>query len=85
MRLEDAFLDTVEDLRRRCDLRASEYDLVQAAGLLRRLLIDEKRLWELVNRRHRVRIECVWTRIGVYNALADGRPVRVPWLCSTRS
>jgi hypothetical protein len=41
MNPQHLFLDTLEDLRRRTDLRATEYDMVQAAGLPRRLLLDD--------------------------------------------
>jgi hypothetical protein len=47
------FLDTMEDLRRRSDLRASEYEMVQSAGLVRRLIVDSPRLADQVNHRHR--------------------------------
>lgn len=40
MNLVNVFLETVEDLRARCSLTATEYDAVQASGLLRRLLTD---------------------------------------------
>lgn len=40
MNLNAVFLETVEDLRARCSLTATEYDAVQASGLLRRLLTD---------------------------------------------
>ena len=39
-RLAHIFVETLEDLRRRSSLTATDYDLVQAAGLLRRLLLD---------------------------------------------
>lgn len=39
-RLIRVFVDTVEDLRVRTRLNASEYDVAQGAGLLRRLLTD---------------------------------------------
>ena len=39
-------IDTVEDLRSRTGLRATEYDVTQAAGLIRRLLIDTYPLME---------------------------------------
>jgi hypothetical protein len=45
---EDVFVDTLEDLRRRCDLRATPYDMLQASGLMRRLLIEQ--LWVPPNR-----------------------------------
>ncbi|MFH7322504.1 hypothetical protein [Aeromicrobium sp. JJY06] len=40
MDLSSIFASTVEDLRNRSRYTASEYDAVQASGLLRRLLID---------------------------------------------
>ena len=60
MELGDAFVETVEDLRRRCDLRASEYDMVQAAGLIRRLLIDNNSLWDQANREIKSRPTVEW-------------------------
>ncbi|WP_275002386.1 hypothetical protein [Promicromonospora iranensis] len=44
IRLTRAFVDAVEDLRVRTRLNASEYDVGQAAGLLRRLLTDSSPL-----------------------------------------
>lgn len=41
-------VDTVEDLRSRCGLRASEYDVTQAAGLMRRLLVDGRAVVPMV-------------------------------------
>ena len=35
MDIHYVFVETVEDLRRRCDLRASEYDMVQARPIRR--------------------------------------------------
>ena len=53
MDAEALFVETVEDLRRRCDLRGTEYDMVQASGLIRRLLMDASPLWHQVNREFR--------------------------------
>jgi hypothetical protein len=72
------FLDTLEDLRRRTNLRAAEYDMVQAAGLLRRLVLDKSPLWAEVNREHRLKPECVWQRLHVATAARNG-PAWVPW------
>lgn len=63
MELVDVFIETIEDLRARCDLRASEYDMVQAAGLIRRLLIDGTPLWTQVNRDIRSSIEFEWMHV----------------------
>lgn len=60
---DDLFLDTMADLRRRTDLRASEYDVVQAAGLVRRLLVDATPLWSVVNRAHRLKPLCTISRM----------------------
>jgi hypothetical protein len=65
VKAEDLFLDTMEDLRRRCDLRATEYDTVQVAGLVRRLLLDSRKLWAEVNREHRLRPVCTWVHVRV--------------------
>ena len=40
MQITEIFIGTVEDLRYRSRLSAPEYDVVQASGLIRRLLID---------------------------------------------
>lgn len=63
MELTDVFIETIEDLRARCDLRASEYDMVQAAGLIRRLLIDGTPLWTQINRDIRSSIEFEWMTV----------------------
>ncbi len=78
MNFDNLFVDTVEDLRRRCHLRASEYDMVQAAGLIRRLTIDKHSLWELVNREHRLVIQCVWNDVAV--AHRSGAFISTLWL-----
>ncbi len=41
---EQLFLDTVEDLRRRSAIGAQRYDMIQSAGLVRRLLVDRRGL-----------------------------------------
>lgn len=61
--VNEAFIETVEDLRRRCDLRATEYDMVQAAGLIRRLLIDGSALWVQVNRQFKTKPSVEWATI----------------------
>ncbi len=61
--VNEAFVETVEDLRRRCDLRATEYDMVQAAGLIRRLLIDGSALWPQVNRQFKTKPTVEWTSL----------------------
>jgi hypothetical protein len=78
MNFDNLFVDTVEDLRRRCHLRASEYDMVQAAGLIRRLTIDKHSLWELVNREHRLVIQYVWNDVAV--AHRSGAFISTLWL-----
>lgn len=45
------FLDTMEDLRKRSDLRAGGYDMVQSAGLVRRLIFDRNKLADRIPRR----------------------------------
>ena len=55
MEAEALFVETVEDLRKRCDLRASEYDMVQASGLIRRLLMDGPPLWHAVNKTYKTK------------------------------
>lgn len=58
-----AFIATVEDLRSRSALTASEYDRTQAAGLIRRLVLDGQRLMDHANRTARLKIECEWHSI----------------------
>ncbi|MEW2444840.1 hypothetical protein [Micromonospora marina] len=79
---EDLFLDTLEDLRRRCDLRASEYDMVQVAGLVRRLLLDGQRLWVEANKAHRVKPICSWSTVQVVAGTHDGEAacISMHWL-----
>lgn len=71
MRAEHLFVATVEDLRRRCELSVSEYDMVQVAGLLRRLLLDQQSLATKVNKEYALSLTCSWTTVmtgaqGVY-------------------
>lgn len=61
-------VDTVEDLRGRCGLRASEYDVTQAAGLMRRLLLDSTGLVAIANRGPRMAIEYRWFASFQYTA-----------------
>jgi hypothetical protein len=80
---DDLFLDTLEDLRRRCDLRASEYDMVQVAGLVRRLLFDGLPLWVEANKTHRVKPVYEWSRLRVSVGGIDGQHsawVSMQWL-----
>ncbi|WP_297625280.1 hypothetical protein [Nocardia sp.] len=60
MHIDSIFIETIEDLRRRSDLRASEYDMVQASGLIRRLLIDQPQLWTEVNRTFKTKPVLHW-------------------------
>jgi hypothetical protein len=69
---ENLFIDTLEDLRRRTDLRASEYDMVQAAGLVRRLLIDGNPLYAPINRGFRLKLKFRWGRLRVATAARNG-------------
>ncbi|MFF0281780.1 hypothetical protein ACFYSW_15850 [Rhodococcus aetherivorans] len=62
---EMLFVETVEDLRRRCDLRATEYDVIQASGLLRRLLIDGNPLLSAVTARAKPTFTWSKSRLGV--------------------
>lgn len=80
MNAEDLFIDTLEDLRRRCDLRAGEYDMVQVAGLIRRLVLDG--LWSTVNQEHRLKPTCSWGRLRVALRLSSGEAAWLPmvWL-----
>jgi hypothetical protein len=62
---EDLFLDTLEDLRRRCDLRATEYEMVQVAGLVRRLLFDGSPLLVEANKEYRFKPVYEWSGVLV--------------------
>lgn len=79
---EDLLLDTMRDLRHRTDLRASEYDMVQASGLIRRLLLDGSgSLVHRVNRRFRMKFTCRWGRLNVAVAARGGAAwVPMHWL-----
>lgn len=68
----DAFLDTLEDLRRRTHLRATPYDMSQAAGLVRRLLLDGQPLAHAVNRLHRQRLSFTWGTMLVARPARNG-------------
>jgi hypothetical protein len=77
---DDVFLATLEDLRLRCRLDASEYDMVQAAGLLRRLLLDGVPLWTRANRGVKLKIDAQWSRLRVAHDSASGELAWVPGL-----
>ncbi|UKJ63941.1 hypothetical protein H1Q78_00095 [Cellulosimicrobium cellulans] len=72
MEYDDALVGTMEDLRHRCRLSAidSRYEVVQASGLLRRLLIDGSALGPLVARQ--VGIVPAFTWYSVHQG--DGGP-----------
>ncbi|MHA7620225.1 hypothetical protein ACX12M_17065 [Cellulosimicrobium cellulans] len=63
------FIDTVEDLRSRVRLTASYYDLMQASGLLRRLLMDGKALGPRASSHLQMRPTFTWYPIARW----DGR------------
>lgn len=75
----ELFLDTMGDLRRRTDLRATEYDVVQSAGLVRRLVLDQQPLLHKVNRELRFKPELSWSRVRIA-VPADNGSVWVPLL-----
>lgn len=52
---DELFLYTMRDLRRRVEAPTDEYDLLMAAGLLRKLLLDDQPLVHQVNRRLRLK------------------------------
>jgi len=49
------FLATLDDLASRASAGRSTYDVLQIAGLLRKLLLDDTRLVDAVNRSRRVK------------------------------
>jgi hypothetical protein len=52
---DDLFLATLDDLAARASAGRSAYDVLQIAGLLRKLLLDDTRLVDAVNRSRRVK------------------------------
>lgn len=79
---DDVFLATLEDLRLRCRLDASEYDMIQAAGLLRRLLLDSVPLWTRVNREVKLKLTAEWSRgrVAHHSVSGDGAWIPGLWL-----
>jgi len=63
--IAEVFIDTVDDLRKRSILRGTDYDAVQAAGLMRRLLLDDKKLIHRANKLTKAKIEFRWHPIMV--------------------
>lgn len=80
MEVDEMFVETVEDLRRRCDLRATEYDLIQASGLIRRLLIDDSALWVQVNRSLRMKPVIAWANMRALVRAKTDEGVMAPGL-----
>lgn len=63
---QEVFLETMRDLRHRTDLQASDYDITQASGLIRRLLLDGgSPLVHTINREHRLKLACEWGTLSV--------------------
>lgn len=56
------FVDAMEDLRDRCRLTATTYDTAQAAGIVRRLIIDGKPLAVAAGKITQVTSEFSWSR-----------------------
>lgn len=55
-----SFIDTLDDLRKRSVFTATEYDTVQAAGLMRRLILDQDKLMHQANRDVAMKITFHW-------------------------
>jgi hypothetical protein len=71
MEPERLFLETLTDLERRVNPADREYDVLMAAALLRKLLLDAQPVADQVNRRWRLKIryrinarEPLWKRVG---------------------
>jgi hypothetical protein len=78
--MHELFVETIEDLRQRCDLRASEYDMVQASGLIRRLLMDGSALWIQVNRNLRIQPVVEWAVVRTLVRAKTDEGVMLPGL-----
>lgn len=61
-RLLQHFVDAMEDLRSRCRLNATMYDAAQAAGVVRRLIIDGKPLAVAAGKITQITPEFSWSR-----------------------
>ena len=79
---EQLFLDTVEDLRRRSAIGAQRYDMIQSAGLVRRLLVDRRGLLDIVNREPALKITFLvgGTYVHVDSWPSGGVYGQGPWL-----
>jgi hypothetical protein len=72
MDVDTAFLETLDDLRKRSGLMATEYERLQAAGLIRRLLFDAESLLEQVNSQSHRRLKVRFAWWGEYMATPTG-------------
>jgi hypothetical protein len=73
---DELFLHTMRDLRRRVESPDDEYDLLMAAGLLRKLLLDDQPLVHQVNRRFRLKFAFEIATNDVYEAvILEDKPV----------
>lgn len=68
---EEIFLNSMKDLRQRTDFNSSTYDISQACGLVRRLLLDQKPVAHRVNRKSRVPFRCSWGNLSIAVKAAD--------------
>lgn len=59
------FLKTLEELHSRVDEGSGTYDLIQASGLIRKLLLDDSTLVHQVNRSRQLRIEYRYVELRV--------------------
>lgn len=76
MRPTELFLFTMADLRKRIEHPQDEYDLLMAAGLLRKLLLDEQPLVHQVNRELRVKLTfCVATNDAYEAVVFEDNPL----------
>ena len=55
MDAKDLFIHTLNDLEKRVE-STDEYDVLMAAALLRKLLVDGGRLMDQINRAHRLKL-----------------------------
>lgn len=71
----ELFLETLAELQRRIAPGGGEYDVLMAAGLLRKLLLDESPLMDQVNRQKKLRIRFRANCGGPSRVIIEDRPV----------
>ena len=70
------FLHTLDDLKSRLRPGVPEYEVMRIAGLLRKLLLDENRLVDMVNRTRRIKVEFLINDApAIWQLFPDERPL----------